>query len=413
MKKIFITLVAAALTMTACTSDDDDQQRVSDRTQITFAHPVMYGVSRAVGEINGIYPTTEKFFVSGMKYPAAAYPGWASSTQVFYNLCEEFAYDEQSIGKGWFSTKMYFFEDGMKYAFSAYSPSSIITTNTAQTTGASQAHTVTYDAKGLNLTNYYCGDIGNQTDLMYAPRIYDIVGGNMAHTGNGNATYDGVNLVFKHALASVHFRTFVDPTYMKMEKDIYGNTIATGNYKIKSIILKNVNMNGDFCENIDESVTPRTEAPAWTAQSNIPADGICFLNALKTVGGDAENDNVDVVVKTEDINSDIATLGKDVTRDITTLYPNDDITTKGQSGIMIPQTFAPDAAIEVRWIHKYMASGTERQDHYTSIIPLKDHTTEWLPGKRYIYNLVFKGNLILFKPAVDDWTDEDININIQ
>ena len=408
MKKLFMTFIAASLALAACTGDDEDYDGAGASRQITFARPVMYGVTRAAGEINGVYPTTEKFCVSGVKYPATGYTGWASATQVFDNQCEEFAYSAQVIGKGWISAKPYFFEEDKKYAFGAYSPSSIKTTNTIATSGPSSAQTVTYDATGLHVTNYFAGDMGSQTDLMYAQRKYDITsaynnshGGSTEGTdGNTNATYDGVNLVFRHALASVHFKTCVDPDYVTFKQNA-GYGTAEGEFSIISVKINKVAGSGTFNEGITSeggaSKTTYVATPKWTDNTTYTTSYTFMESVLP--GGNAAGMAVPMPAAA-------GTKVSDRAADITTLTYDTD--KKGLSGLLVPQTINKDAEIAVTWKQTYRddVTGLPATKTLSKTLTLKDITAEWKPGYRYIYTIVFSANSIYFAPEVTEWTEE-------
>ena len=385
MKKILLMAAMAAMMTVSCTNDNNETT-TRHNDEIKFASPVMYNVSRNVGEITGVkYPDSETFMVYGIKYDASKpYPGWGEegTEQEFAAEGTEMKarYDDNKQVEGWFPAFAHYYKEGMNYAFGAFSPANY---NTG----------VTYkDKEGLQLTNYQPAAMGQQLDLMYAPRVYD----KNATTDKTDGKYSGVNIAFKHALASVHFRVGVDPKY-KRSMDKSGYKLVDGDFKIKSITLTDVKSKGNFNENI-QNETAATNKNIYSAQPTWTVDGTTtnytFLD---------NTEYIDIKVPT-----DAQTTVKQAVVDITTIPT-------GKYGILIPQDIENSGIKAViEWQHrKWTDNDTFIIDDMKTEVLLEDHMKEnkiWKQGVRYIYNVVFRGNLIYFAPTVEDWVEEEHTI---
>ncbi len=77
--------------------------------------------------------------------------------------------------------------------------------------------------------------------------------------------------------------------------------------------------------------------------------------------------------------------------------------------IYIPQTFKgknETATIEISYTVTTTVNGKEVDDVCKETINVKNYFEKWEMGKRYIINLTFGLEEILWDPAVEDWTDE-------
>ena len=83
--------------------------------------------------------------------------------------------------------------------------------------------------------------------------------------------------------------------------------------------------------------------------------------------------------------------------------------------IVIPQLCASnnDAKLVVTFILKIPARNSEYIDQNVELeLTPGTNGTEWIPGKHYIYTIVFGANEILIVPEVDEWIEEVVEIEV-
>ena len=375
MKKISILAAALCMIFAGCTSENDDYETDREQQKISFTRPVIKGITRTVtGEINSPYPTNENFIVFGKRYKGE-YPGWEGCLEE-YNTTGEVTNYNTSLN-GWETTISHYWINEFLYTFAAYSPA-----------GASGQ--IAYGNTGLSITGFTPAAIGSQYDLMYAKRIYGKSKNDMI-TGKKEPNYNGIPLVFSHALSSIVFNIGVDKKYAVDNKGKENVNV----FKIKSIKIKGIYNTGNFVENISsDEGTPSTTyaaAPSWTA-SRLPG------SEDYTLFSDPNGVSIPIIEATDNKLTPITQIG----------------TTKGNNAILIPQTFDENnnnGCIEVVWT----GNGNDPEGMVvwnTSTIYLKDKTPTWQIGYRYTYNLKFTKDLIIFSPSVEAWTDASSNIDI-
>ena len=357
MKKSFLIAAMAGLAFVGCTNDEVSNSFNQDR-EITFANPYVSKTTKAVyQEMENPYSTAEKFNVFGV-WHKDAFEGWATNASLYMDDATT-QYDDTY--NGWRPETRYYWPKNGYLTFAAYSPTDAKSASTA----------ITYDATGLHIDGFQIAeDNANHIDLMYSQRSYDKkkVGG----TTNTNTPYDEVDLDFKHALSSIHFTA-------KLAQAYTGTTIT-----LKKISIYGVNTKGDFDENVDET-TPATytSAPAWTSQSELLAEA----NAYVYFDG-----------------SQVLTDGVFVMKDNASQV---DV-------IALPQTLPDDAIIKIEYTIDAPGASTPAIDQVNIVEINKLATTEWLPGKRYIYNMTFSFEEIYFAPEILNWesaADTEVEID--
>ncbi len=362
MKKLLMMAALAGFAFASCTNDNEESYEANKAPQrITFASPVMYGNTRAnimdaeqggtVGGTHIAYNKKETFRVFGVKYDAGK---WGVNQADVYGVDGEEAFYSQSLG-GWDTQLPRFWEAGKDYAFAAYSPNIV-------------AGTVAYDwTNGLTVNGYQTPAIGQQYDMMYAPAVKGLNDQSQlaAGTNGNNDGYNGVNLVFKHALSSVHFKVCVHKDEPLNEK----------NFTLNSITLAGVQDKGNFAENA------ATGAAAWTDQ--------------------AGTTSYDFVAEPYSPSKVAFNLADDVKS----------VNAANHIGFMVPQTLPEATQIVINYT---VNLGTEQEPNmkdFTKTIVLNAAdlmpvTAKWEMGKRYTYTIALTAsNRIYFAPSVDDWTD--------
>lgn len=355
---ISISILAALI---GCTKVD---VRTPEHNQspVRFNSPVVSNMTKTVlGEMDGDYKEEENFAVFSV-YHSDGFNGWGNG--VSYINRAEFTYnagvddDDDGLG-GW--TGGYYYPKSGSLSFAAYSPFSAH----AATPGAGTG-TFEYASSGLTITNFTVPALAEQYDLMYSERIYN-------KTGNGVSDgYEGLDLVFQHALSSIKFKVQKKAAYT-------GYTIT-----LKSISLENINYKGSFAENIqDETSDVYDSKPKWTPTDEFDAsDGLDDLTNYMIY-------NSSLVI------TEAATDTDDVKYH-----------TISQGAILLPQTFGESdtALIRVNYTIKPTSMPEISQ---TATIPLNKLSEGWVIGKRYTYNISIGYDTITISPTVIGW--EDVN----
>ena len=154
----------------------------------------------------------------------------------------EFSYkssiNDATEGSGAWSAD-YYSPKGGKMTFAAWSPYR-----------AKNDGTISYGKAGLQIKNFTTADKGSeQYDLLYSERVYD-----KADCSGTSAQYDGIDLLFRHALTSLHFTAC--------------SSVSTAKIRISKIVIYDICKSGDFSENVSEAdPSIYTSSPAWTLGS--------------------------------------------------------------------------------------------------------------------------------------------------
>lgn len=239
-----------ALSLAGCGKADPGlvEPEVSVR-RIDFPTPLVSAATRAATD-NVDYPETSTFGVFGLYYRDGDFTGWESSGASLYIPGAEFKFDksvdDSSEGTGaWISKPEYYWLKSGKMTFAAWSPYR-----------AKYAGTLTYGATGLKIDNFNSGANGDM-DLMYSERVYD-----KSSSDGENAKYDGIDIVFHHALAGLKFKTASD----------FSSQASTQPAKVtvSRILIWGLYRQGNFNEGVDETTNPSqyTSSPKWKGLSS-------------------------------------------------------------------------------------------------------------------------------------------------
>ena len=366
MKRILLFAAVAGAALASCVKNESESGMTASDSKISFEAPVVGATTRAVsGEINGAYPTTEKFKVWGW-YHEGDYTGFGTSTS-WRNYMTETNGDPVVVtfnnDKSWVSAKDYFWPKTGKLTFAAYSP-------------ADAAGTYSHKAAGLQITDFTVAAVGAQYDLMYSDRAYNRISSeNQYGETNDQNPYTGVDIVFRHALSSIVFKVGTDANY----------TNANNTFKIKSITIKNVADAGTFNEGLTDGNNSITRDPQWAVTGNADKNYVAYSNETGfTVPNDGET--FEEPANTPDEPTDL---------------------------ILLPQTFVGNdkAVVEIVYTYGTAASG---EIQHTQTFKLNDATNAqtWEPNKRYTYNIIFGLDKIYFAPVVEDWEDVTVTPDI-
>ena len=191
MKKLFIIAAAACVTLASCVKNEP--VATPDLGElITFEAPIVAPATKADAAVGTVlYPETGKFYLYGW-YHAAVDGDFANK----YIPGAEIA---KVAGQNYFapSTSYYWPKSGY-LSFFAYSPSALPEGGD----GSLSASTMTLD-KSMTLTYIVPSAQAKQVDLLYSDWAMNKTVANETTTTEGS--YNGVEIVFNHALSAVTF----------------------------------------------------------------------------------------------------------------------------------------------------------------------------------------------------------------
>lgn len=349
MKKFFFAAIAAGIALTACVTNEEEVSVGTD-AKISFEAPLVQNATRATGEIGTLYDKNESFVVNA-KFYNNTFTSWAAGENYITN--ETVSYN--SSLNAWVPALDYYWPKQGSLTFMAYSPADH-TTWKPQITGTPE----TLKADAVTISN------GNR-DMLYS----ELIKNKVAADTPGKNEYNGVDILFHHALSSIKFKVC-------LVADLGVNTTIT----LKAIQLQHVHQNGNFSWDLNVD-----NAPEWTNT----------------------NTNKEYVIT--------PVTGAN---QVLTITPTD--VANAQPCIMMPQTLAHGGtdgnviALITYTITNKDAAGkvlSEIEQNRTVDLSTLDYGTEqgveWLPGKRYIYTVNAGLNRITFAPVVEDWKDQEVD----
>lgn len=352
MKRILL-FAAVSVALTGCVNDETESfDTTPSNKKITFEAPFLGKATRAAipGEVNDNYNVNESFKVWGW-YHEGDYTNFTNCNYYMGSAEAPVVVSKVTNENYWASTKDYYWPEhttkNVKLTFAAYSPAD-----------ASEDGTFSHTANGLQITDFKVqDDPTKQYDLMYSDRAYNRTS---STNQNSDKTYEGVDIVFHHALSSICFKA-------KTKADYSG----TMEINITKIEVKGVSNQGSFNENLTDGGTERNLNNAWTVTENSKTqDYTAFEGTFKVTNGDEPNP-----------------------------------ITNATNLILLPQTFGTDnegAKIVISYTMK--SSDSDEAIQCSQEMKLKDYTdAKWQVNKRYTYNLIFALDKIYFAPVVEAW----------
>ncbi len=324
---------------------------------ISISCPLVSPSTKALaGEMPLNYSTDESFGVYALYYPTGNFAGWDNTTgSTIYIDGAEFKYkssiDDTSEGSGaWSANPGYYWPKGGQMTFAAWSPYR-----------AKNDGTISYGPSGLQLTNFTTADKGSeQYDLLYSERVYD-----KTDCSGTSAQYDGIDLLFHHALTSLHFTA--------------SSSVSTAKIRISKIVIYDIYKSGDFSENVSETnpLTSYSSDPVWT------------------LGSAQYTENSPLVVYEDNSGTAAPTLplpGSGTTLDVGFALP-------------IPQDIT---SAKMKVYYNIQLGSAEPVPTVSQALNLGSGTvSQWKRQTRYTYNLILGAKQIRFSVNVRGWSDSD------
>lgn len=242
----------------------------------------------------------------------------------------------------------YYWPKNGKLTFSAYYPAS---------------ENLSVDAfKGITVKDYTVKDATKQVDLMFSNRAFDKTSSNYFDNENGNKLYDGVDIVFNHALSAADFK-------VKLAKD-YGEK----SIKVQKIEIVKAYSKGDFAEGYTTGKESDSPVAEWTNQSDVKDSYGVFSGSVA---------------------------------------PTTEASQVGETCILLPQNFSDDVKVVVTYSIYFKDGSADKWLQQTAEFPLKGTKNSaddseikgWEMGKWYHYTFTFTLDQVYFAPSVSDWKD--------
>lgn len=357
MRNDFVLLAGLAVAaMSACT-ENEEALKTSSESVISFqplaavqtkAEPVKEYVEKT-GDFR-VYAWYQKTEISPSFDPSKTYTSYMSNVLCKY---ESGNFDEGDGENTWMPESTYYWPKNGKLTFSAYYPASA---------------TVHVDPTiGITATGYTVENASSQVDLMYSNRVFDRVSTTQT---DDNKKYDGVDIVFNHALAAADFNV----------KVVDGANYASDAIKVYNIDIIDALSTGDFTEGYTTGKKDETPKAKWACKDGTEKNYSVF----------SYNDNGSSVI-----------------------LPTTTAIQAGSTCILLPQTFSDNIKIVVKYGIKYKAASNDQWLMQTAEFPLKgtknsdddSEITGWEMGKWYHYTFTFTLDQIYFAPSVSDWKD--------
>lgn len=380
--KLF-SLCALIVLMLISSCDNDAYVRENESVELTFSMPVVRGITRTVtdtelGVNNALYPSDENFRVFCAMYNKEDKTiDWTAFKDSDGKNGDIAQYDVSL--NGWVTNTRHYWAANVFYAFRAFSP--------AVLKGDIGDH-------GIEINDYVTPASGKQFDMMYSETSCNVIKPEKKETNTTG--YNGVNMLFRHALSSVHFRVCISSDYMN-KKEVEQREEERAKFKVRQITLAGVANTGSFKENsevgrdTDGKLTYKHGTPSWSLdKDSLTAGSYNFLTKeIVNLPYDVSKTSGDVAVEVKDYEEG-----------------------ENHIGFMIPQELSADARIIIEWSY-----GDYDQ---TSTIYLnnkdknKVNTVKWKTGMRYTYVIAFTQSFIYFEPSATDMIEVDGgNVNIE
>lgn len=365
MKKSFLIAAMAGLAFVGCTESDLDKS-VTSQQAIRFNAPVVKPNTKAATEIGSVYGTDQTFRVWGHYYTDNYTDFGAGDLYINEAECT-------NSGNTWIpknGTRTYYWPKNGTLTFIAYHPST-----------PDLAGRTVVGADGLTITDYTVKQPNSEMeDLMFSERAYNMKKSSQGDLTGDYSPYDGVDLQFRHALASIAFNAKLNAEYP--------GTIV----RITGIKLSNVVSKATFKQNLNDENGATTKTEKLSGNSDVNAS----WNPSIT-----KNDYVVDLTHTDLSTTAFWPCTNSTTAPVTTGVFN----TRNTDLILIPQNVDN---VTLRIDYSIMSPDSDPIDQYYEV-KLAD---SWKMGYRYVYNVTFGFDPITFAPTVEVFVDANGDIAI-
>lgn len=360
MKKSLFFAAMACIAFAGCTEDEVFNTDLNQEKAIRFDAPVVTPNTRAAEEVGKIYDKGLQFNVWGWWYSTDTFNGYDNG-KVYIN--EATAVNN---GNTWYpinsNSGYYYWPKNGSMTFLAYSPASDKMKEAAEV-----------DAGGLTLNNYVVSTKPSEMeDVMFSERVYDKISSTDNTYSGAEAPYDGVDLLFRHALSSVVFN-------LKLNKEYKGMQV-----KITDIWLENVASKANFNQNLADVNGATTTTAVWTTY---PSSKVTY-----------KVDNAEKIL--DNIDSAPAYWPCNGTTSAPEYHGTDNDKYRYTDLMLIPQNL-DGVTLRIKYTIKTPES-IELDQVFTKTFTSTDI---WEIGYRYIYNVTIGFDPITFAPKVSLWVD--------
>lgn len=376
MKKSLFFAAMACIAFAGCTEDEVFNTDLNQERAIAFSAPVVAPNTRAAVEVGKIYDKGLKFNVWGWWYSTGTFDG--------YNNGKVYINEATAVNNGntWYpinsNSGYYYWPKNGSMTFLAYSPAS-----------DKMKSATNVNAKGIQIVEYKVDNIqpnNDMEDVMFSERVYDKISSTDNTYSGAEAPYDGVDLLFRHALSSVVFN-------LKLDKEYKGTQV-----RIKSITLEDVASKATFNQNLDDKSGATTNLPTTTGTSTNSETTAAWT------GQDVDVDySVDIVNAGYVLNNDAspAAYWPCTGKDEAPVYRGTDNDKYRYTDLMLIPQNLDGVTLRIKYTIKTPES-IELDQVFTKTFTSTDI---WKIGYRYIYNVTIGFDPITFAPKVSLWVD--------
>lgn len=358
MKKSFLIAAMAGLAFVGCTESELDSS-VKSQEAISFSAPAVRPNTKAATEIGATFDPTMDFQVFG-RWFKGTYNHFGNGEDYIKDAVAKFNnntwYPQNTLGN------YYYWPKNGSITFSAYAPAEV---------------SASISASGLTFTDYVVSNADNSKmkDVLFSERSYD----NVESTGSNNP-YAGVDIQFRHALASIVFNAKL--------KEAYTGTDVT----IKGISLSGVESKATFNQNLDNANGATTKLPGIGGSSG---------NAATWTGaGEKVTYTVDNVDKLLTTDAFYFCTNSTEAPDYEGYYRKSDL-------LLIPQNLN-GVKLTIDYTIKSTGGAEIAQQHVVTY----DALSKWDIGYRYIYNIQISFDPINLNPIVEVFENAGSGIEI-
>ena len=387
MKKFFIFAAAASVALASCVKNEGPVAPAENLQEISIAAPVLSPNVKSAAEFCNDFPTDVKiglwayYYVNGTNSELdAEYTNFAAGTiymgkdqgglplQYYTGIVDGVGSATPTVQTWKHATNKYYWPKNGSLTFTAYAPYNEKNALLANTTDS-----------GVTFTNYVVPTTpSEQEDLLYSERAYNKKA--IDADPGLNETYEGVSLVFKHALSSVHFK-------VKAAADYSTTTLI-----VKKIELLNVASKASFDQSLADANLATSAAGVWTGF----AENKTYAVDLPSVDGITLSSTDVLYARNGQTTAPAAANGRQAT-DLILLPQELDVDRANGNNIKLRVTFTLQ--------NDQMAAPI--QQVITKDL-ITDTVTEWKEGCRYLYTISVDLDEIYFEPSVTPWVDVNV-----